>query len=69
MEYRLASLIFAVTAMTGGIGMTALFEALTGNLKSAPLLNQWLERGVLLTLALLALVAGSRPFGDVDRST
>lgn len=45
--------IFAITAMTGGIGMTALFEALCGNRRSAPLLNQWLARGVLVTLALL----------------
>ena len=50
----LLPLIFAVTAMTGGIGMTALFEALGGNPKSAPLLNQWLARGVWVTLALLA---------------
>jgi len=51
----LLPLIFAVTAMTGGIGMTALFEALTGNRQSAPLLNQWLARGVWVTLALLTL--------------
>ena len=40
----LLPLIFAVTAMTGGIGMTALMEAFTGNRQSAPLLNQWLAR-------------------------
>ena len=34
----LLPLIFAVTAMTGGIGMTALFEAFAGNRESAPLL-------------------------------
>lgn len=46
-------LIFAVTAMTGGIGMTALFEAFTGDRKSAPLLNQWLARGLWVTVVLL----------------
>ena len=51
----LLPLIFAATAMTGGIGMTALFEALTGNRQSAPVLNQWLARGVWVTLALLTL--------------
>ena len=51
----LLPLIFAATAMTGGIGMTALFEALTGNRQSAPLLNRWLARGVWVTLALLTL--------------
>ncbi len=47
-------LIFAITALTGGIGMTALFEALTGSRQSAALLNQWLARGVWATLVLLA---------------
>lgn len=47
--------IFAITAMTGGIGMTALFEAFSGNRQSAPLLNQWLARGVWATLVLLAV--------------
>lgn len=51
----LLPLIFAVTAMTGGIGMTSLFEAITGNRQSAPLLNQWLARGVWVTLGLLVL--------------
>jgi tetrathionate reductase subunit C len=51
----LLPLIFAVTAMTGGIGMTALFEAFAGNRESAPLLNQWLARGVWATLVLLVL--------------
>lgn len=51
----LLPLIFAATAMTGGIGMTALFEALTGNRQSAPVLNRWLARGVWVTLALLTL--------------
>jgi tetrathionate reductase subunit C len=55
----LLPLIFAVTAMTGGIGMTALFEAMTGNRRSAPLLNLWLARGTWLTLALFALWLGS----------
>lgn len=54
----LLPLAFAVTAMTGGIGMTALFEALTGNRQSAPLLNHWLARGVWVTLALLTLWLG-----------
>ncbi|PKO34315.1 MAG: tetrathionate reductase [Betaproteobacteria bacterium HGW-Betaproteobacteria-7] len=49
----LLPLIFGITAMTGGIGMTALFEALTGNRQSAPLLNQWLARGIWVTLVLL----------------
>jgi tetrathionate reductase subunit C len=51
----LLPLIFAATAMTGGIGMTALFEALTDNRQTTPVLNQWLARGVWVTLALLAL--------------
>ena len=49
----LLPLIFAVTAMTGGLGMTASFEVLTGNRQSAPVLNKWLARGVWLTLFLL----------------
>ena len=49
----LLPLVFAVTAMTGGLGMTALFEALTGNRQSAPVLNKWLARGVWMTLLLL----------------
>ncbi|MBS1138972.1 MAG: formate-dependent nitrite reductase, rane component [Proteobacteria bacterium] len=60
--------IFAVTAMTGGIGMTALFEALSGSRQSAPLLNRWLVRGSWLTLVLLTLwlafgLTGSSPTG------
>lgn len=50
----LLPVIFAVTAMTGGLGITALFEALTGNRQSAPLLNRWLVRGLWVTLALFA---------------
>lgn len=58
--------IFAVTAMTGSIGMTALFEALVGSRQSAPLLNRWLVRGSWLTLVLIALwlafgLTGSSP--------
>jgi tetrathionate reductase subunit C len=50
----LLPVIFAITAMTGGIGMTALFEAFSSNRQSAPLLNRWLARGVWTTLVLLA---------------
>lgn len=47
-------LLFAVTALTGGIGMTALFEALSGNAAGAPLLNRWLARSLWAMLAILA---------------
>lgn len=50
----LLPLLFAVTAFSGGLGMTALFEALGGQDSSAPLLNRWLARSQSATLALLA---------------
>lgn len=46
-------LLFAVTALTGGIGMTGLLEALSGSRTSAPLLNRWQVRGQWATLLLL----------------
>ena len=52
-------LLFAVTALSGGLGMTSLFEALSGNQSAAPLLNRWLERsqwaGLLLLMVWLLL--------------
>ena len=47
-------LLFAVTALSGGLGMTALFEALGGKKSAAPLLNLWLARSQWATLLLLA---------------
>jgi tetrathionate reductase subunit C len=46
--------LFAVTAFAGGLGMTALFEALSGHRDSAPLLNRWAARSQWAVLALLA---------------
>ena len=50
----LLPVIFAVTALTGGIGMIALFEALARKRSSAPLINRWLEGCQWTTLSLLA---------------
>ena len=50
----LLPLIFAVSALTGGIGLTALFEALSGGHAAAPLLNRWLARGQWAILLLLS---------------
>ena len=50
----LLPLLFAVTALSGGLGMTALFEAVAGKSAAAPLLNLWLARSQWATLALLA---------------
>lgn len=50
----LLPMIFATTALTGGVGMTSLFEALSGRQASAALLKRWLERGQWASLALLA---------------
>lgn len=54
-------LLFAVTAFTGGIGMTALFEVLSGHSSGAPLLNRWLARSLWATLAIIAgwMVSGA----------
>ncbi|WP_265948895.1 NrfD/PsrC family molybdoenzyme membrane anchor subunit [Dechloromonas sp. A34] len=54
----LLPLLFLMTALTGGIGLTSLFEALTGQRAAAPLLNRWLERGQWATLLLLAAWLG-----------
>jgi tetrathionate reductase subunit C len=53
-------LLFLVTALSGGLGMTALFEALSGHKTAAPLLNRWLVRSQWATLLLLLvwLLAG-----------
>ncbi|HJW23663.1 MAG TPA: NrfD/PsrC family molybdoenzyme membrane anchor subunit [Rhodocyclaceae bacterium] len=48
-------LLYAVTAVTGGLGMTGLFEAANGRSAAAPVLNRWLERCQWLTLALLGV--------------
>jgi tetrathionate reductase subunit C len=50
----LLPLFFVVTAFAGGLGMTGLFGALSGNAVSAPLLNRWLERSQWASLVLLA---------------
>lgn len=50
----LLPLIFAVTALSGGLGMTGLFEALAGKKSAAPMLNLWLVRCQWATLGLLA---------------
>ena len=53
-------LLFAVTAFTGALGMTALFEAIARRRTSAPLLNRWIAVSQWLLLALLGgwLVSG-----------
>ena len=48
-------LLFAATALSGGLGMTSLFEALSGNQTAAPLLNRWLERSQWASLLLLLI--------------
>ena len=48
-------LLFLVTALSGGLGMTGLFEALVGHKAAAPLLNRWLVRSQWATLLLLAV--------------
>jgi tetrathionate reductase subunit C len=48
-------LLFLVTALSGGLGMTGLFEAVSGNKEAAPLLNRWLVRSQWATLLLLAV--------------
>lgn len=60
----LLPLLFAVSALAGGIGMTGLFEALSGKFSSAPLLNRWLERSQWAILVLLAawLISGVTGF-------
>lgn len=50
----LLPLLFAVTALSGGFGMTALFETVAGRSAAAPLLNRWQERCQWLMLILLA---------------
>ena len=54
-------LLFLVTALSGGLGMTGLFEAVSGNKEAAPLLNRWLVRSQWATLLLLLvwLLAGA----------
>jgi tetrathionate reductase subunit C len=48
-------LLFLVTALSGGLGMTGLFEAVSGNKAAAPLLNRWLVRSQWATLLLLVV--------------
>jgi len=52
--------LFAATALAGGLGMTALFAAVTRQDATAPLLNRWIAASQWLLLALLAawLVSG-----------
>ncbi len=47
-------LLLVATAFAGGLGITALFEALSGHRASAPLLNRWVVRSQWPVLALLA---------------
>lgn len=49
----LLPLILLVTALSGGLGMTGLFEALSGSQAAAPLLNRWLVRCQWAMLLLL----------------
>jgi len=46
---------FAVTAFAGGLGLIALFEALSGQRNAALLLNRWQARAQLASLGLVAL--------------
>lgn len=50
----LVPLLFAVTAFAGAAGLVGLFEAASGHLGAAPLLNRWLARSQWAVLALLA---------------
>lgn len=59
----LLPVLFAVTALAGGIGMTGLFEALSGDKSSAPLLNRWLEISQWVVIALVAAWLLSAVFG------
>jgi len=46
-------LLLFVTALSGGLGMTGLFEALSGSKTGAPLINRWLVRCQWAMLLLL----------------
>lgn len=48
-------LLFAVSALGGGLGMTSLFEAMSRKRASAPLLNRWIAGSQWATLALLTV--------------
>jgi len=50
----LLPLLFLVTALAGGLGMSGLFQALAGRKQSAQLFNRWLERSQWATLILIA---------------
>ena len=50
----LLPLLLLATAFAGALGMTALFEALTGKRQAAPLFIQWIVRTQWAVLALLA---------------
>jgi len=56
----LLPLVMAVSAFTGGIGMTAFFETLAGSRQAAATLKRWLARTQWASLLLLAawLVSG-----------
>jgi tetrathionate reductase subunit C len=66
----LLPLLFAVTAFAGGLGITALFEAATGNKAAAPLLNRWVAASQWAVLALVgawlltALTGASAPAAE-----
>lgn len=53
----LLPLLFAATALAGGLAMTGLFEVLAGKKDSAILLNRWLAGSQWLILAILAVWA------------
>lgn len=50
----LLPLLFAVTAFAGGLGMTALFAAISRERSVAPLLNRWIAVSQWMLLALVA---------------
>jgi len=48
-------LLLLVSALSGGLGMTGLFEVMSGNRAAAPLLNRWLAYSQWASLLLLAV--------------
>ncbi len=63
-------LLFVVTALAGGLGLTGLLEAAAGK-TAAPLLNRWLELTQWVSLVLLAawlLMAATGPQGPAGQA-
>ena len=50
----LLPLLFVVTSFAGALGMTGVFEALSGRKAAAPLINRWLSHSQWAVLLLLA---------------